>query len=459
MAYRYVHTTNEPVLGHSKSLLTPYVSRYLFSLINGLSRNKFRYGMDDTAKVAIKFFESLNLENNEELYIDSGGYSIIVGDVVDNSVTKMEIAKFIDNVYLSFLSDYANKYCHKIFSLDIPIFLTQPEQNTAENIYYWNKLATTKSKQILDNDPSLYDKYTWVWHFKIKNQFNIWRKVYDEVFGKDNNLKHFAVGGLVSLRGITGIKYSPFIAPTYRILKLIRDKNLSETSLIHILGVYGKHDRFLMQFMNELFNKYYLKDSNASVDITFDTVNYTLSGLYKVREQSFLQIPLIDPEAGEILKENVGVDIYLDKLIKDPEARQFIKTEISLIEAGQPITDPKVLSLTYTIYSYMLDYIMGKVIKDDNLLELFLSAKNWNQLKEQLKPKYNKWKKQYPFVFQNMETQLHANFKWMSHFHINWEDGAKDDMERLDRNIDYFAHNKDDGIRFPFDIEGNIQYP
>jgi hypothetical protein len=245
VAYNYVHTTTEIIeRGLNKQILRPYVKKYLYSLYNGFTNSNFGYDSLDKLSNNIKIFYD-NLYPDEQLMIDSGGYSIITG-----LINPRDITKFIE-CYAYFL-EYHNDIFDNIISLDIPIFLKYPIYNNIKTIYNSNYKSLTESKKILDKKPELYDKFLFVWHFKIQKQFNIWRQLYDEIFGNEERLKNYSIGGLVSLRGITGIKFSPFIGPIFRILKLIQNNKSNNHSKIHILGVYGKHDRFMMQFMKDL---------------------------------------------------------------------------------------------------------------------------------------------------------------------------------------------------------------
>ena len=443
MAYSYVHTTGDIITrGPDKQMLRNYVDKYLYSIINGFTQKQFGYDTLDKTAVGIEKFYN-GLYDNEKLFIDSGGYSIIAGDV-----SPRDTRKFIQ-VYNYFLHKYSNSFDY-LMSLDVPIFLQYPSQNTTEQIYNYNKMSLTESKFELDKNPELYDKFVFVWHFKLKKQFDIWRTVYDEVFGEDNHIKNYAIGGLVSLRGITGIKFSPFIAPAYRCLKLIYDKDLDFNSILHILGVYGKHDRFAMMFMDKLFNSVYLKDRNPEITITFDTVNYTLSGLYKIRQNPLFQLPLIDFNTNSIY-DGKGLSDYLDAYIPQ-SLHTYVNHELENVCYNRDISNPTLMSLTYVIYSQVLDWIMNYVIESEGLLDIFLNCKTYNNLKNTLSPILDKVASLYPEPFGNMKQLILNNFLWLHSLHLAWMDGA--DMNRIDNGIDTFIKH----IGFPFDLHGNFNY-
>ncbi len=433
MAYNYVHTTTEIIeRGLNKQILRPYVKKYLYSLYNGFTNSNFGYDSLDKLSNNIKIFYD-NLYPDEQLMIDSGGYSIITG-----LINPRDITKFIE-CYAYFL-EYHNDIFDNIISLDIPIFLKYPIYNNIKTIYNSNYKSLTESKKILDKKPELYDKFLFVWHFKIQKQFNIWRQLYDEIFGNEERLKNYSIGGLVSLRGITGIKFSPFIGPIFRILKLIQNNKSNNHSKIHILGVYGKHDRFMMQFMNILINKHYFKDKQ--IDIMFDTINYTISGLFKIRD-----FPLI-----ELLKDNFNIstqkeiNIILKKFIPNEKVYNQVLLEIDNIEQNKQITDTRLLSLTYVIYSHIIDQMMLKFIIEEDLINLFIKYPNYNQLKNKLIPIIIRGVKKYPAAFKNIENQFMSNFYWLSNFHLAFINNAS--LERIDNGIELFIKN----INFPFDL-------
>ncbi len=435
MTYNYVHTTTEIIeRGLNKQILRPYVKRYLYSLFNGFTNSNFGYNSLYNLSKNIKVFYD-NLYPDEQLMIDSGGYSIITG-----LVNPRDVIKFIE-CYNYFL-EYHQDIFHDIISLDIPIFLKYPMFNNVSTIKNNNYKSLSESKKVLDKYPELYEKFLFVWHFKIQKQFNIWRELYDELFADEPKLKHHSIGGLVSLRGITGIKFSPFIGPVYRILKLIDDNKTNKHSKIHILGVYGRHDRFMMQFMNILINQYYFKDKDKQVDIMFDTINYTISGLFKIRD-----FPLV-----ELLKDNFHlstqkeINSVLKKFIPNETVYNQVLMEIDNISQNKQITDTRLLSLTYVIYSHIIDQMMLQFIQEENLVELFIKYPNYNQLKNKLIPIISKGVKKYPAAFKNIERQFMSNFYWLSNFHLAFTNNYS--IDRIDKGIELFIKH----INFPGDL-------
>jgi len=398
-------------------------------LYNGLSSNFGYNSLYKLSKNIKEFYD--NLYNDETLMIDSGGYSIIVGDV-----NPRDIGKFIEcyNYFLEYHKDIYNY----ILSLDIPIFLEYPAYNTVKHIDEYNRKSYYESKQILEKHPELYEKFIFVWHFKIQKQFDIWRNIYNDYFN-DGKLKHHAIGGLVGLRGMTGIKFSPFIAQSYRILKLIENDG-HDHNLIHILGVYGRQDRLFMQFMNELFNNHYLK--NKTVDISFDTINYTISGLYKVRDFPLIQLLQSNP----MLRDEKKMLPWLEKFIPNKTVLNNVLVEIDNVKKDKPINDTRLLSLTYVIYSHIIDKMMYKFLQNEGIMDLFVRYPDYNKLKNKVYPLIYSAAKKYPFAFENLEKQIMKNFYWFSNFHRAYMDGAN--LDRIDKGIEHFINE----INFPGDL-------
>lgn len=438
----YAHTLGAIPSNLETPLLNQHIDAYLFSLIMGLRQGSFGH---NTVIKAAKYIRKLKatIGNDKTLMIDSGGYSIIVGDVPYRNIKKCI------ECYNYYLESFAKTDCEYILSLDIPIFLNEQKNNTSQNIYNWNYESIKQSKQILEKNPELYQKFIYVWHFKILKQFNIWRNVYDNFFRSDQKIVNHAIGGLVSLRGITNINFSPFLIPAYKVLKLIHDANMNQTSILHILGVYHKYDRFILSFMSDLFNNVYLKNKNPNVKLTFDTVNYTISGLYKIRE---MPVIIMKGEDDIFYSHAHEIEDEIDYLIADPNIRTIIKDDLFRIQKNKQLNNPKLVSLLMVIYNQMSDKIMTKMIKDENLLDLFLTTKNPNNFINQFTKIFNKWETKYPFIFRGQKNNLTENFRWLKSAHELWEMNI--DESKWDQCVIKFAKK----INFPFDLAGEFIY-
>jgi hypothetical protein len=116
------------------------------------------------------------------------------------------------------------------------------------------------------------------------------------------------------------------------------------------------------------------------------------------------------------------------------------------ISQNKQSTDTRLLSLTYVIYSHIIDQMMLKFINDENLVDLFIKYPSYNQLKNKLIPLINKATKEFNPAFGNIEKQIMSNFYWLSNFHLSYINGAS--LERIDNGIDHFINH----INFPADL-------
>ena len=418
---------------HEINLLTQYVDYYLISLIDGLRQTSF--GLDTLIRTA-KSIEKLHKRfPGKKWMIDSGGYSVIVGDV-----TPRDLSKFLD-CYIYYLEHYASTNCDYIMSLDIPILLKYPEFNNVKFIKKMNYASLYKSKQILDKDKSLYDKFVFVWQFKTIKQYKLWCEVYDEVFTRENDLKHFAIGGQVGLRGVTGISFSPFIGSCYQIMDTLYEKDLACESILHLLGIYSTHDRFCMGIFEGLFN-YYLKERQGSVKITYDTVNHMISGLYKVRELKSL-----------IIEDNTVIHDYnhliIDKfplLIENDSTCKAVQKDLNNILSNSRIDDTSVIATLEVIKNQIFNQIIDMAIVNYNIVDLFLECKNYNIFKNRFTPIYLSLEKDFPYIFGNRLKKVLLNFQLIYSFHDWWNRGR--DADEFKKIMGKFIKK----INYPFDL-------
>ena len=430
----YIHTTSDIITrGVAKNVIRPYVKHYLFSLINGLSNENFGFNTIDKIALEVKRFYD-DLYKDEIMFVDSAGYSIIVGDIPPTNINP-----FIE-CYIYFLEKYCETYSDYIFSLDIPIFLKYPEVNTYSNLYKRNRRSNQLMKHTLDQNPVLYDKLVYVYQFKISEQYEIWNKIYNEFWVNEDRLKHFAIGGLVSVRGVTGIKFSPYIAMLYKLLHIVGNKNLEDESILHILGIYGIHDRFSLMFLQKLFNDIYLKDHNCSVQLSYDTINFFVSGLFKIRDLD----SIIPQDNGSYICDlNDNLIEEMQKIILYPDALQAIKDNIQCLHNKSSLCDTRVYCYLNVVRQLMTDKIMREVINKYDLVNQFLEFDNFNSLKNNMRPLFLNLEKKYPFVFRNYTSKIMNNFQWIYSFHRWWMEGR--DSNRLEKGIELFIKQ----INFP----------
>lgn len=436
--FKYTHTITKLNFNqHEINLLMQYVDFYLISLIDGLRQSSF--GLDTLTRTALAI-EKLHqrfISKDKKWMIDSGGYSIIVGDV-----SPRDMSKFMD-CYNHYLEFYAETCCDYILSLDIPILLKYPEYNNVKYITDMNYLSGTKSRKILAANKKLYDKFLFVFHFKTQNIYNLWEKYYNDIFKDDKDLKNFAIGGQVGLRGITGIDFSPFINTSYKILDIIYEKNLNCESILHLLGIYGLHDRFLMGILDRLFNKHYLVGRQGSIKISFDTINHLVSGLFKIRELKSVIV-----EDSKILYDyNHKMIDKFDLLVEDINTLKEVKDNLKNIVDKVRIGDTNIVAILEVIKNQQFNRIMDAAIDHYKIVELFIDCGNFNKFKHQFIPIFIQLEKDFPYIFKNLQSKMLINFQLLYSFH-DWFKQGRDPIQ-MNRISSKFIKM----INFPFELK------
>jgi hypothetical protein len=438
MDWKYVHTlTKFTFSDHEITLLNQHVDSYLISLITGLQQQSF--GFDTVTEVA-KRIRGLRARfgQDKEWFIDSGGYSIIVGDIHPRDMTKCI------QCYNYYLETFAEKDCDKIFSLDIPILLKYPEYNTVQYIKEQNYKSGVMSKEILDSNKSLYEKFMFIWQFKTLNQYKIWKEYYNDIYADTTELHNFGIGGQVGLRQAAGIDFSPFTALTYKLIQLIREKNLNKKSTIHMLGIYSYPDRFLMAFFQKLFNQVYFKDLAPSVEITFDTVHHTIQGHFRGQTMT----PFILDENNNVHNKFIPdlVD-KLDNIIHDPDVLNAVLKQVEKIKNGERLTDPHLIATLEVIKHSQIDKVIDMVLDQYNFIDLFVQSGNFNKFKNKATAIFQTLEQKYPIAFKNRTAQNLLNFQYVYPLH-NWFVNSGD-LSKFEPMMETFIRH----INFPFDLK------
>jgi len=165
----------------------------LISIIGGLSQTNFDHSTLNVAINNIRGYKEAYVDTvgGSKVFVDSGGYSIIVGDV-----NPADIGRFM--YYYNYYLETERDVFDFMFSLDIPVFLGYPQYNTYDYIYKFNKQSLEQSKEMLVKHPELCDKFYFINQFKMPGQYDIWTKLYKELELK-KYVKNYAIGGLVGL--------------------------------------------------------------------------------------------------------------------------------------------------------------------------------------------------------------------------------------------------------------------
>ncbi len=315
----YGNISNENLISLFSNIgtITP---KFLYSIIEGLKQKDF--GIDTMTKCGYHIRKAAdNFTSNSEAFIDSGGYSILRGDI-----SYRQIPTAIET-YLYYLNNEQSHFS-RIFSLDIPMIGVNSEHNTKSKIYDMNKESLYRSREILDSDKDLADKFMFVWHFKIKEQYEIFEKLYTEL-ELSRWIGGRAIGGMVGLRGSQHFNFSPFIGIAFRCLYDYLDAERYDLPFrLHFLGIYLRQDRFVIAILERLFEKFL--DGNT-VEFSYDSVNYEHSS----RMNKELPIAHYDGNELSLFKniEQVPLEI-IKQTYQDTGLYEFILNEIESRKSG-----------------------------------------------------------------------------------------------------------------------------
>ena len=312
----------------------------LVSLIGGLRQQN---AGPDTLLVQIYEIQEYRKRYCEpcdgKLYVDSGGYSIISGEVKPQNILKtIKVYHLVPKHYPEYF-DY-------LFTLDIPVVLNAPALNTRVNLYRLNYESLSDTLRLLETSRHLQEKVIFVWQFKIPGQYEIWKTIYKEL-KLNNYIQNRAIGGLVGLHNALRnsgrkIDFSPVIALPFRcLLDHLNKMDIDQEFRLHFLGVKIRSDRFIIALIEQLF-ALYLKGISKLL-FTYDSINYNSSSMLGTK----ILVNFWSFSGGELLHhENVlsiPDDILREVYYTDQLYQGFIK-ELGHIKRGEPLENSDMLS-------------------------------------------------------------------------------------------------------------------
>lgn len=342
----------------------------LISLIDVLQKGNFSLGAPDFFLEEIKSLKSQL--TTEKLYLDSGGYSIIAGDVKGS-----DIKEFLER-YFHCMRLCKDVYDY-IFSLDIPIFLGEPQYNNIESLTRFNHMSMDGLKTYLQHYPELKEKVLFVYQFKIQDQYDIWTKLYSELNLKEN-VQYRSIGGMVGLRGITQINFSPFIGPLFKCLYDYKETNyniqtngyIGNKFKVHNLGVYIQHDRLFLCLLEKLFNRYLKRDDT---EITYDSVNYMRTA--QLRAKNLKIYSFRSGNDIEIFQHIETPDEILRQVYSTPELYNGIKEEIERCKKGLNLLNIDAFTPLNVYSNVQLDRFFDYIVDRYRLVDMSLSYEKW----------------------------------------------------------------------------------
>lgn len=252
------------------------------------------------------------------LYIDSGGFQIIMNYFGTAVTTNNSILPFIQ-VYHNVLSNPKfHDRIHKIFSLDVNNI-----SFSKEDIYKFNKISILMSIDIIKKYESVKNKQLFVLQTRNRVVFDIWKKLFIE-FEVYKYYKLWSFGGLVGLKKDTAANFSHAIPATLWLLTY-QKKYKFPIEQIHFLGQGSKLNFISMGLLEKLFGLNMTSDSSQLV--RFAKIDHKFPLTY--------QIPTDHTDRHDDVKANFGLIEEVNSLIDttfehyEDNDRKLMKDEFS----------------------------------------------------------------------------------------------------------------------------------
>ena len=407
------------------NVITNLTRTGLYSLIEAFGSKDFGYDTTYSAARSINSFKHKCITpNNSKFYIDSSGYSFIKGDVA-----RYDASKLID-CYHAYLDHQRDDFDY-IFSLDLPISLGSPLYNTKDNVYQFNKKSLAQSKNLLQGDPALANKFFFIYQFRTKEHYEIWDKIYQEL-ELGNVIKNWSLGGMVGLKGLTKITFSPFIAMAFRCFyDYLHSSNPNKKFKLHFLGIYQHPERFHIAFLEKLFAAYLAEYAGTS--FSYDSINYIRQAQ---KLKTFDVFHLQEGELSSTMSLNTPEEIlrhiyFTDELLKG------IRNEIEKRKAGLSLAN--INSFTpLNVYSNLeIDRFFEFIIDEYSMVDIFMRSTVLQQVDSEFTHIFKTLSKKYPSIFTSQFVRaIKLNLQITFEFH-RWYQQQRD-LDSLNNLIDAF---------------------
>jgi len=420
---KYLHVANKAYKAGVKydQAIMRQAGSCLYSLIEGLRQKDFGFHTLNGVMKNIRGYKDLCVNPvGGSLFTDSGGYSIIRGDVHPT-----DIPRFIE-CYDLYLEEERQTYEY-IFSLDIPLSLKFRGLNTKALIYEYNRQSLQDAKNIMIAHPEIQEKFYFVWQFKMLDQYVIWQRLFDQL-GFSGLTRNYALGGMVGLRGITKIDYSPFIPMAFKCLHEWQAGGLGGEFRLHFLGMYIRYDRFQIALLEQLFRRYLAE--GQTVAMSYDSINFAHTARLNTTLNYFawqggnLEVH----QKPSVVPQDIWMAIY-----DTPKLQQAFLEGVEAREADRKLQSTNTFAPLNIYSNKCLDAFFEHVVETSGLVDMFIGEKNYNRFATHSGQVLKGLAKQHREVFtprmvKSVTKNLLTTFK-MHHWHEN--DGHRTGLERL----------------------------
>jgi len=277
---KYVAVMGDAKLNLTTEVVFHYFNDYLASMGEPTTSKAWTlFQLNKHFKKLIKGSKEIKKKySNKHLFIDSGGFQIIVGYIPLRRVTE-----YIDS-YHFLLEKYKNDIDY-IFSLDI-----MNKGWKKEDLIKLNDKSIKSSINLIKQHPEIKDKQLFVVQTRILPVFELWKNL----MNKHNVYEYYerySFGGLVGLKKETNARFSHFVPFTFWLVAQVL-KRKSKIKHIHMLGQSSKLAIFTSIILENLFKKLFNLDIEITMDsselMRFTKIDQKLPLLAKINDEFIL---------------------------------------------------------------------------------------------------------------------------------------------------------------------------
>lgn len=336
--------------------------------------NKIEWKSDAVLKLLDEVLEERDKNTKSKLYIDSGGFQIILG-----FISPMRIREYID-VYHLCLKIYG-KRIDKIFSLDI-----NNKDFSPEIIKNYNEISTQQTIDAVKEMPYLKEKILYVLQNRNIQVFEIWRELFIEKRVWEH-LDRFSIGGLVGLKRETRVDFAHAVPASLWLLTYAKHYNF-KISQLHWLGQSSKIVFIMMLIFEKLFDGIYMTaDSSeifrfAPIASKMPLINKTVEGdLVNGFKEDFEYIRE-NEELPKMLEQHSLDDDLCQISTIDFLKKEGIKTDILHVVPQHLIdmvlTRCKGIKSNFDLCEDLVEFCSGRHLKNDNIIFTLLKVQDQN---------------------------------------------------------------------------------